>query len=102
MWRTDPGDHRHIPPPGDEGVLFSASDFSLVNCGNRTRRAAKRSWRVDLRTPEGAGCYLNGMARIRLTAMYNDPSQMREALAWRLFSRSGVPVTAPYLCQADV
>jgi CotH kinase protein len=90
MWRTDPSDHRQIPPPGEEGVLFSASDFSLVNCGNRTRRAAKRSWRVDLRTPTD-GCYLNGMARIRLTAMYNDPSQMREALAWRLFSRSGVP-----------
>ena len=48
MWRTDPGDHRRIPPPGDEGVLFSTSDFSLVNCGNRTQRAPKRSWRVDL------------------------------------------------------
>jgi len=91
VWHTDPEDRRHIPPPGDEGVLFSASDFSIVNCGNRTRRAAKRSWRVDLRTPGGGGCCLNGMARIRLMAMYNDPSQMREALAWRLFSRSGVP-----------
>ena len=91
MWRTDPGDHRRIPPPGDEGVLFSTSDFSLVNCGNRTQRAPKRSWRVDLRTPGGGGSYVNGMTRIRLMAMYNDPSQMREALAWRLFSRSGVP-----------
>jgi hypothetical protein len=90
IWRTDPEDRRHPPPPGDEGILFSTSDFLLANCGNRTRRAAKRSWRVDLQTP-GGGCRLNGMARIRLMAMYNDPSQMREALAWRLFSQAGVP-----------
>jgi len=91
VWRTDPEDPRHIPAPGDEGVLFSTSDFALVNSGNRTRRAGKRSWRVDLRTPGGGGCRLNGMARIRLMAMYNDPSQMREALAWRLFGGAGVP-----------
>jgi len=91
LWRTDPEDDRHIPPPGDEGVLFSVSNFSLGNCGNQTRRAAKPSWRFDLQTPgEGVNC-LNGMARIRLMAMYNDPSQMREALAWRLFSQVGVP-----------
>ena len=91
LWRTDPEDHEYIPPPNGEGVLFSASDFSLDNCGNHTRRASKPSWRVDLRTREGGGNCLNGMARIRLTAMYNDPSQMREALAWRLLSRAGVP-----------
>ena len=31
------------------------------------------------------------MARINLKSMYNDPSQMREALAWHLFGRAGVP-----------
>jgi len=91
LWRTDPEDHRHIPPPGGEGVLFSASDFSLGNCGNWTRRASKLSWRFDLQTPGGSVNCLNGMARIRLMAMYNDPSQMREALAWRLFGQVGVP-----------
>ena len=91
IWPTDPEDGRHVPPPGDEGVLFSTSDFLLVNCGNRTRRAAKRSWRVDLQAPLGGGCGLNSMSRIRLMAMYNDPSQMREALAWRLFRQAGVP-----------
>jgi CotH protein len=91
IWYTDPEDGRHVPPPGDEGVLFSTSDFLLVNCGNRTRRAAKRSWRVDLQAPLGGGCGLNSMSRIRLMAMYNDPSQMREALAWRLFRQAGVP-----------
>jgi hypothetical protein len=90
VWRTDPEDQRHIPPPGGEGVLFSVSDFSLGNCGNRSRRASKPSWRFDLPARGDTGC-LNGMARIRLTAMFNDPSQMREALAWRLFGQTGVP-----------
>ena len=31
------------------------------------------------------------MTRINLKAMYNDPSQMREALAWRLFSLADIP-----------
>ena len=31
------------------------------------------------------------MTWINLKAMYNDPSQMREALAWRLFGIAGIP-----------
>ena len=31
------------------------------------------------------------MTRINLKAMYNDPSQMREALAWRLFGIADIP-----------
>ena len=31
------------------------------------------------------------MTCVNLKSMYNDPSQMREALAWRLFRRAGVP-----------
>jgi CotH kinase protein len=91
LWRTDPQDPRHIPPPSGEGVLFSTCEFSLRNCGNRARRAPKPSWRVDLQTPGGGVDYLNGMASVKLTAMYNDPSQMREALAWGLFKRASVP-----------
>jgi hypothetical protein len=91
LWRTDPEDHADIPPPGGEGVIFSTSDFSLGNCGNRTRRASKPSWRIDLQTGEGGVNRLNGMGHIRLTSMYNDPSQMREALAWHILSQTGVP-----------
>ena len=35
--------------------------------------------------------HLAGMTCINLKSMYNDPSQMREALAWRLFRHAGVP-----------
>ena len=43
------------------------------------------------RNGAGHGHHLAGMARVNLKSMYNDPSQMREALAWRLFGASGVP-----------
>jgi CotH kinase protein len=89
VWRTDPAHHRHIPDPHQQGTLFSTQAFLLKNSGNRTLRAPKRSWRIIL---EGAGSdnRLAGMTRINLKAMYNDPSQMREALAWRLFGIADV------------
>jgi CotH kinase protein len=91
VWRIDPDDDRHVPGPGARGTLFSTADFSLGNSGNRTLRAPKRSWRIGLDPAGGGGTRLAGMTRINLKSMYNDPSQMREALAWRLFRRAGVP-----------
>ena len=88
VWRTDPASNRHIPGPGAEGAAFSTQSFSLINSGNRTLHASKRSWKITL---EHAADRLAGMTRVNLKSMYNDPSQMREALAWRLFRRAGVP-----------
>jgi hypothetical protein len=90
VWRTDPASRRHIPDPGSLGTLFSTRAFSLKNSGNRTLRAPKRSWRIFL-DGNGPDNRLAGMTRINLKAMYNDPSQMREALAWRLFGMADVP-----------
>jgi CotH kinase protein len=90
VWRTDPRDRRRVPAPGREDVLFSTTAFALKNSGNRTLRAPKRSWRILLDASAGSN-QLAGMTRINLKAMYNDPSQMREALAWRLFGIAGVP-----------
>jgi hypothetical protein len=53
LWPTDPADGRHIPPPGPE-VTYQTDTFSLVNSGNRTLSAPKRSWKVDLE-PDGGG-----------------------------------------------
>ena len=88
VWRTDPADGRHIPPPGQDGTLATTATFSLVNSGNRTLRAPKRSWKIDL---EAEDDHVAGMAHLDLKAMYNDPAQMREALAWALFRAAGVP-----------
>jgi hypothetical protein len=92
VWRTDPGDGRHIAPPDAEGMLFATSTFSLMNSGNRTLRAPKRSWKVNFEVGDGAD-RLAGMTRLNLKAMFNDPAQMREAIAWRLFERAGVPAS---------
>ena len=90
VWRTDPNDGRHISGPSGEGAAFSTPAFSLANSGNRTLRAPKRSWKISLEPGEG-GKQLAGQAHVNLKSMYNDPSQMREALAWRLFRRAAVP-----------
>ncbi len=90
VWKTDPADERRIPALPGGGVLFGSSAFSLKNSGNRTLRAPKRSWRITL-DATGPGNRLAGMVRINLKAMYNDPSQMRESLAWRLFGEANVP-----------
>ncbi len=88
VWRTDPADDRHIPGPGAGGVAFSTPGFSLVNSGNRTLHAPKRSWKITLKHN---GDQLAGMTCVNLKSMYNDPSQMREALAWHLFRNAAVP-----------
>jgi len=91
VWRTDPASARHIPGPGTEGVAFSTPAFSIVNSGNRTLRTPKRSWKITLRDAPGGADHLAGMTCVNLKSMYNDPSQMREALAWRLFRHAGIP-----------
>jgi CotH kinase protein len=91
VWATDPACRRPVPVPGfGGGVLFGTEAFALKNSGNRTLHAPKPSWRFIL-DPAGPGNRLAGMTRINLKAMYNDPSQMREALAWRLFGLANVP-----------
>ena len=88
LWETDPHDVRHLPPPDGVGALLDTERFSLVNSGNRTFDAPKRSWKVDLDPGDDE---VAGMTCLNLKSMCNDPSQMREALAWRLFGQAGVP-----------
>ncbi len=92
LWPSDPADARHVPPPEQEGVLFATPTFSLMNSGNRTLRAPKRSWKVNFEIG-GDDQRLVDMSRLNLKAMYNDPAQMREALAWQLFAGAGVPAS---------
>ncbi|MFF0746474.1 CotH kinase family protein [Streptomyces sp. NPDC004111] len=75
-----------------DDTLLATPSFSMVNSGNMTARAPKRSWKIDFEVGTSED-RLYGMERINLKAMYNDPSQMREALAWRLLERAGVPAS---------
>ena len=88
LWPIDPRDGRRLPPPDNAPLALDTAQFSLVNSGNRTLMAPKRSWKVDLDPGEVAD-----MSTLNLKSMYNDPSQMREALAWRLFRLAGVPAS---------
>lgn len=90
LWPADPDDQRHIPSPGPEGVLFTTSTFSLQSSGNMTLYAPKRSWKIDVE-PGDDDDQILGLKRLNLKSMYNDPSQMREALAWHLFGQIGIP-----------
>jgi CotH kinase protein len=92
LWRTGPSQATPVPPPDAEGVLFATPTFSLMNSGNRTKHAPKRSWKVNFEV-DGDEQRLVDMSRLNLKAMYNDPSQMREALAWQLFAGAGVPAS---------
>src|SRR5262245_66606702 len=91
VWRTDPADSAHIPGPGAELVLLSTQGFSLANSGNRTLHAPKTSWKVEFDGAAHGGPHLAGMARVNLKSKYKDPSQRREALAWRLLRTVGIP-----------
>ena len=88
LWETHPHDTRHLPPPGSAGAMLDTARFSLANSGNRTRNAPKRSWKIDLDPGDDE---VAGMTCLNLKSMYNDPSQMREAVAWALFRQAGVP-----------
>jgi hypothetical protein len=88
VWTAHPHDRRALPAPAESvGRLADVERFSLGHSGNRTLQAPKRSWVVEF----ADGDDLAGMERLNLKAMYNDPSQMREALAWRLFEQVDVP-----------
>jgi hypothetical protein len=88
VWPTDPASAHHLSGPDGPGAAFGSQGFALSNSGNRTLRAPKRSWKVELGDDADP---LAGMTCINLKSMYNDPSQMRESLAWRLFRDAGVP-----------
>ena len=89
-WQTNPDDGRHISGSLEGKAAFSTSTFALANSGNRTLRSPKHSWKISLE-PDDGGKRLAGQARMNLKSMYNDPSQMREALAWHMFGRAAIP-----------
>src|SRR5450755_2171706 len=47
LWPTDPRDDRRLPPPDRQDIVLSTPTFSLMNSGNRTLRAPKRSWKIN-------------------------------------------------------
>ena len=73
LWQIAPEDGRRLPPLTDRPPVLETAQFSLVNSGNRTLMAPKRSWKVDLDPGQVAS-----MSTLNLKSMYNDPSQRCE------------------------
>jgi hypothetical protein len=90
IYRGDPNHSTHCPEASAEDLEHSSDDFGMRTSGNFTKGTPKSSLKIDF---AGKRQRWLGMDKLNLKAMWNDPSQMREALAWELFEDAGVPAS---------
>lgn len=86
IYKTDARSSEHCPSSGNQ-LVYRTKAFTLATSGNLTNGTPKSSYKLSL---EDKNDKLFGMKKVNLKSMWNDVSQMREALAWRLFERAGV------------
>jgi hypothetical protein len=92
LYRASPASTTHCPDAevGEADRVFRTSGFSLRTSGNFTNGTPKSSYKVSFTGKESR---LYGMRALNLKSMWNDVSQMREAIAWRAFAASAVPAS---------
>jgi hypothetical protein len=90
VYQIEHDNGRHCPDGdvGDGDLVFSTRDFTLRTSGNFTNGTPKSSFKISLENKDER---LYDMKALNLKAMWNDVSQMREALAWSLFREAGIP-----------
>jgi hypothetical protein len=84
----DSGAHCPDGETSDAKLVYKTKKFSLRTSGNLTNGTPKSSYKVKLEAKDDR---LFDMKALNFKSMWNDVSQMREALAWRLFEKAGVP-----------
>jgi spore coat protein CotH len=72
----------------DGDVLHRTVDFSIRTSGNMTKGTPKSSYKIEFTRDEEE---FLGMKELNLKSMWNDVSQMREAIAWRMFQKAALP-----------
>ncbi|MBN1948001.1 MAG: CotH kinase family protein [Bradymonadales bacterium] len=72
---------------GQDLLVHRTSGFSLRTRGGLTRGTAKSSYKIRFLSDDDR---LLRMHSLNLMSMWNDVSQMREALAWQIFREVGV------------
>lgn len=88
VFSTDPTSNMHIPGPGADGIAFATEgDFSVRTSGNLTNGTPKSSYKITFRDKQDN---IAGMRSINLKSMWNDASQMREAISWDLLDQAGI------------
>jgi hypothetical protein len=72
----------------DADLVYSTKTFTVRTSGNFTNGTPKSSYKIGFEDKEAR---MLGMKALNLKSMWNDVSQMREALAWGLFQEAEVP-----------
>ncbi|MFW5740922.1 MAG: CotH kinase family protein, partial [Myxococcota bacterium] len=71
-------------------LVYAGEAFSLRTSGNFTNGTPKSSYKIKFK---GKSARMYGMRALNLKSMWNDVSQMREALAWGLFEDANLPAS---------
>jgi hypothetical protein len=89
LWKSDAASGTHCPDGEvtDAKLVFKTKKFAVENSGNFTANTPKSSWKVKLDDKDDR---LFKMKALNFKSMWNDVSQMREALAWKIFGEAGV------------
>jgi hypothetical protein len=69
-------------------LVYKTQTFSVRTSGNMTKDTPKSSYKLSL---DAGDDRLFAMKALNLKSMWNDASQMREGLAWKMFAAAGVP-----------
>lgn len=86
LYKTSARSDEHCPSTGNT-LVYKTKAFGLRTSGNLTNGTPKSSYKLSLEDKEDK---LFGMKALNLKSMWNDVSQMREAIAWKLFAEAGV------------
>src|SRR5688500_287396 len=89
IWKADKRSGAHCPDgeTNDAKLVYKTKKFERETSGNFAANTPKASWKFKL---DDKNDRLFKMKTINLKSMWNDVSQMREALAWKMFGEAGV------------
>jgi hypothetical protein len=89
VFKTRAKSSTHCPDGEVKGsdLVYKTKAFSVRTSGNLTNGTPKSSYKLSI---DDKADRLFDMGALNLKAMWNDASQMREALAWKMFEKAGV------------
>jgi len=88
VYKADGKERRIMPGEGSEqDVVFRSNGIEMRTSGNFTKNTPKSSYKVQFTDKENK---LLGMGTLNFKSMWNDVSQMREAIAWDLMGHAAV------------
>ena len=90
VFETDPHANVHCPDKlsSEQNQVFESAAFRMRTSGNATKGTDKSSYVFKWKNST-----LAKMKSLSLKSMWNDPSQLREAIAWKFFQQMTVPAS---------